>query len=123
MFRETQLSISSDPLVDSETDELLDIRAILEACTELPAAVAGADFTCVDERVIDVEILETLAGESAYVTGSSDWLDRRKRRKNALSQYIDQVLVCVFIRLPGIHYTIEIDPKLARVAHCEWQEI
>lgn len=103
-------------------DEPLDIRAILASCKILPAVVAKATFTSVIERVVDQEVLDRLTSEAARSSNSGDWLDRRKRREAALSQYLGHILVCVFIRLPGIHYTIEIDPQNERVIHCEWQK-
>ena len=32
-------------------------------------------------------------------------------------------LICVFIRLPGVIYTIEIDPGTEEVIHWEWQKM
>jgi len=46
---------------------------------------------------------------------------RRQRRKKALMPYLDQRLVCVCIRLPGVIYTIEIGPETEKVVHWEWQ--
>jgi hypothetical protein len=40
-----------------------------------------------------------------------------------LSQYLDKTLICIYIRLPGVHYTIEIDPKMNRVIYWEWQSV
>lgn len=114
---------SGEPLTDGGVDELLNVRAILEACETLPAAVAGAEVSSVIERVVDRTLLDTLTGESANSNDSPDWPDRKKRRDKVLTRYLGRILVCVFIRLPGIHYTIEIDPELERVVHCEWQEI
>lgn len=34
---------------------------------------------------------------------------------------LDRQLVCVFFRLPGCHYTFEIDPESNTVVHWEWQ--
>jgi len=96
---------------------------MLSACPGLPAVVASADFSFVSERVIDNGVLEELCGDSAYPSGTDDWLDRQKRRKKALSPYLDKPLTCVFIRLPGVHYTIEIDPELERVIYWEWQPV
>ena len=88
----------------------------------LPAVVAEARFTSVVERVVDQGLLDALTLDSACSDRANDWHGRSKRREDALSRYLGQVLICVFIRLPGVHYTIEIDPEIARVVHCEWQE-
>ena len=113
----------SDPLADAADCAQLDIRAILKACAELPPAVISAEYTYIKERIVDRDLLESLTGESAFPTGTSDWPNRRKRRRQALSRYLDKLLICVFIRLPGVHYTIEIDPEIDRVIHWEWQPI
>jgi hypothetical protein len=123
MFNQPQSSVLAERLNDEGVDEPLDIRAILETCKFLPTVVAQARLTSVVERVVDQELLGSLTSDSACPDNTSDWHGRRKRREAALSRYLGQALICVFIRLPGIHYTIEIDPEVGRIIHCEWQEI
>ena len=62
-------------------------------------------------------------GDSAYPSGKSDWLHRRKRCRKALSPYLDQRLTCVLIGLPGGHYTIESDAQLERAIYWDWHPI
>lgn len=121
MFESGSSSASLEPGGDRPESGSVDIRAILGACTELPPIVANVEFTRVDARIVDDELLEQLSGESAVSSGTPDWSDRQKRRKSALSRYLDKTLICIFIRLPGIHYTVEIDPETERVIHWEWQ--
>lgn len=123
MLEQTQSLALVERTGNVPADEPLDIRAILASCKILPSVVAEATFTSVVERVVDRGVLDRLTSEAACSSNSGDWLDRRKRREAALSQYLGHVLVCVFIRLPGIHYTIEIDPQKLRVIHCESQDI
>lgn len=123
MFKQPQSSIFVERLNDEGVDGQLDIRAILESCKFLPAVVAQANLTSVVERIVDQRLLDALTSESACPDSGSDWNGRSKRREEALSRYLGSVLICVFIRLPGVHYTIEIDPEIGRVVHCEWQEV
>ena len=121
MLKEQRSATLSEDFSDFLVIEPLDIRAIIQGCIELPADVASAEFTCVDERIIDQRLLSFLISESASQGSDADWVVRQRRRKEALSPYLDRVLICVFILLPGIHYTIEVDPELERVVHWEWQ--
>lgn len=123
MFEQTQSSVLINWLNHEEVDEPLDIRAILETCKFLPTVVTQASLTMVVERLVDQELLSSLTSDVSCPNSSSEWDGRRERREAALSRYLGQVLICVFIRLPGIHYTIEIDPQKRSVIHCEWQEI
>lgn len=102
--------------------EPLDIRGILQECAGLPSDVANAELTSVTERVLNQPLLANLLDPFTANTDDPDWDDRRCRRKGALTPYVGSVLLCVFIRLPGVHYTIEIDPELERVVYWEWQE-
>tara|TARA_R110002096_G_scaffold166322_4_gene335559 strand:- start:592 stop:963 length:372 start_codon:yes stop_codon:yes gene_type:complete len=123
MFKQPQSSVLVERHIDEGVDEPLDIRTILETCKFLPTVVAQARLTSVVERLVDQGLLDALTSDSACSNSASDWHGRSKRREEALSRYLGQVLICVFIRLPGVHYTIEIDPEVRRVIHCEWQEI
>jgi len=97
------------------------LRSIIRACTDIPRQVREAQFTRVDERVIDASLLRILAEH--YVPGVNDNAQaaKRGRRAAALSPYLGKVLVCVLIVLPGVRYTIEIDMDEERVVHWEWQ--
>ena len=122
MFKEQRSATPSKDNSQWHASETLDIRAIIQECRELPPDVTRAESTRVDERVIDLRLLSFLVGQSAPERRDPGWLDRQSCRKDALSPYLGRVLICVFIRLPGIHYTIEVDPELQRVGHWEWQD-
>ena len=121
MLKERQCTASSEELADLFAGEPLDIRGIIRACIELPPDVSSAEFTRVDERVLDQRLLSFLASESVAESDEADRVVRQQCRNGALSPYLGRILICVFIRLPGVHYTIEIDPELERVVHWEWQ--
>ena len=92
---------------DSFASETLDIRGIIRECIELPPDVSSAEFTRVDERLLDRQLLSFLASESAAEIDEADRVVRQQCREGALSPYLGKILICVFIRLPGVHYTIE----------------
>ncbi len=122
MFKEQRSATPSEDNSQWYASETLDIQAIIQECRELPPDVTRAELTRIDERIIDRRLLSFLVGQSAPEHHESGWLVRQRCRKDALSPYLGRVLICVFIRLPGIHYTIEVDPELQRVVHWEWQD-
>ena len=121
MLKEQQFAKSSEDVSELLANEPLDIRHIINECLDLPSDVSSAEFTRVDERLLDQRLLSILASESAEESDDADPTVRHQCREQALSPYLDKFLICVFIRLPGVHYTIEIDPELERVVHWEWQ--
>ena len=121
MLKEQQSAAPSEDFADSLAVEGLDIRGIIQTCTELPPDVTNAEFTRVDERLLDQRSLSLLVSEPVQKGNDDGWELRQQGRIDALSPYLDRILICVFIRLPGIHYTIEIDPESERVVHWEWQ--
>jgi hypothetical protein len=122
MFKEQRSATPSEDNSQWHASETLDIRAIIQECSELPPDVTRAELTRVDERIIDRRLLSFLASQSAPEHHDPGSLVRQSFRKDVLSPYLGRVLICVFIRLPGIHYTIEVDPELQRVVHWEWQD-
>ena len=121
MLKDQRSATLSEDFSDSLESEPLDIRAIIQKCVELPADVTSSELTCVVERILDQRLFSFLISESASQSNDANWVVRQRRRKEALSPYLDKVLICVFVHLPGIHYTIEVDPELERVVHWEWQ--
>ncbi len=121
MLRERQFTASPEDVTDSFAGESLDIRGIIRECIELPPDVSSAEFTRVDERLLDQQLLSFLASESVAESDEAKRVVRQRCRKGARSPYLDKILICVFIRLPGVHYTIEIDPESECVVHWEWQ--
>ena len=120
MLNEQRLATLSERFSDLPVSGTLDIRTIIKECIEIPTDVASAEFTSVNERVIDQRLLSILLSQSASERHDSDWVVRQRCRKSRLSRYLGEVLICVFIRLPGVQYTIEVDPELKRIVHWEW---
>lgn len=102
--------------------ERFDPREVIKSCAELPFEVRKAKFMQVEERLIDECLLVRLTNQLSLESNATDWVDRFQSRQDALSPYLGSILTCVFIRLPGVHYTIEIDPITRAVVHWEWQQ-
>ena len=108
----------SDPCIESSECEL---RTVIRRFDELPKAVRLSKFTRVDERRLNHELITALLAQAAPPNCQSDWEARLQEREKSLVPHQDKVLYCVFIRLPGAHYTIEVDLETSAVVHWEWQ--
>ena len=99
------------------------LRALIIRCTDIPAEISEAKFARVDERKIDESLLRLLTERFESESDDEAMATARKRRFEALSPYLDRNLICVLILLPGVRYTIEIDPVDDRIVHWEWQAV
>ena len=108
------------PSYVGEIDELA-LRNIINLIRELPSAVPQEPFAYVDRRVLSTSILESLTTQRKTQGSDADWAQTLQRRSTNLMPFIGQYLICVLIRLPGVHYTIEVEPCESRVVHWEWQ--
>ncbi len=93
----------------------------VRAFNELPEFVRHAKFRQVNERILDAKLFKTLVSQRPFGSPEEDWADRLQRRYDALHPYIGKKLACVFVRLPGVHYTIEVDVESCEVVYWEWQ--
>jgi hypothetical protein len=123
MFRELQPDNYADGNLAFDDNRTLDLRSIVEKSTDLPAEVLNADFSHIHDRILDQKIISSLIKPPTSKTEPGDWSKRYHYRKEALMPYLDQRLICVCIRLPGVVYTIEIDPGAEEVIHWEWQSV
>lgn len=73
------------------------------------------------ERLLDSDLFNNIVSQPRNPAADKDWADRLQRRRDTLRPHIGKVLSCVFIRLPGVHYTIEVDVATKDVVHWEWQ--
>ncbi len=101
--------------------EPFDPREVIRSCSELPFEVRTAKFTQLEEHLIDECLLVRLTSQSSLDDDAIDLVERFQSRQDSLVPYLGSTLTCVFIRLPGVHYTIEIDPITMMVVHWEWQ--
>ncbi len=103
-----------------QTFQDVTIRQLMRQCPDLPAAVSDAAFTVRVERVMSASLLEMLTTQSVPDSYQGDWPERLSRRRRALTPYLNRPLICVFVRLPGAHYTLEIDASQPLIVHWEW---
>ena len=123
LFKELRQENYSNGNLAFEEDRTSDLRSIVEESINLPTAVLDADFSHVHERILDQKTISDLIKPSTLGNETGDWSKRCRRRKEALMPYLDQRLICVCIRLPGVVHTIEIDPEAEQVIHWEWQSV
>ena len=99
-----------------------DLRDIILRFEELPVAIRQARFTRVEGRVLDQELMKVLNSQSQLPNCKGDWALRLRKRRESLLPNLGKLAFCIFIRVPGVHYTVEIDPEAKTVIHWEWQE-
>ena len=123
MFRELRRDNYSDGNLAFDENRTFDLRSIVKESIDLPAEVLSADFSHIHDRMLDQKIISGLINPSTSEIETGDWSKRCHDRKEALMPYLDKRLICVCIQLPGVVYTIEIDPGAEVVIHWEWQSM
>ncbi len=123
MFKELDKDNHFDGDSALDEDRTLPLRSILKESINLPAQVLGVKFSYVHDRILDQKIFSELITPANSEPETDNRSKRCHNRKQALMPYVDQRLVCVCIRLPGVVYTIEIDPGAEKVIHWEWQSV
>ncbi len=114
--------LSADEPVHRSGDEGTNSPAeAVRAFEELPDIVRHVKFREVNERILDAKLFETIVSQRPIRDDETDWPDRLKRRHEALHPHIGKKLACAFVRLPGVHYTIEVDVESCKVVYWEWQ--
>ncbi len=102
-------------------DEVFDLHAVIRSCEDLPEVIRTATgFTRVDSRFLDRSLYTDLISQQAPKDIVEGWSMRIWQREKALLPYIGKFLMCVFVRLPGVQYTIEVSPDEQTVVHWEW---
>ena len=99
------------------------LRQIILETSKIPEAVAVSEFTRVDERVFDEALFRILTDRHPGASISATSPRVVERRADALYPYIGRTLACILISLPGVRYTVEIDPVEKRVVHWEWHPV
>ena len=116
----------SQPINDAESawsqEPILDVVDVLTRCSWLPEEIRTAAPSRVFERRLDSDEYRRITTMATHDPVCVDTGKILAARKKALSPFVESQLVCVFIRLPGGHYTIEIEPISEKVVHWEWQE-
>lgn len=99
------------------------LREIILTTSKIPEAVAISEFTRVDERTFDEALFRILTDRHPGASISATSPRIVERRADALYPYIGRTLTCILISLPGVRYTVEIDPLEKRVVHWEWHPV
>ena len=98
-----------------------ELKEIVLRVPGLPAVVRGAEILLRQDRILDRQLFDTLTSQPNPGAETEGWKARLDLRKKNLFPHMDRLLVCVFFRLPGCHYTFEIDPESNTVVHWEGQ--
>lgn len=113
------------PEIDGEaasaTSQTGKLRALIRQCPEIPEPVTRARIAFVKERLIDESVVRGITEHFGPGAPDEAQASRLARRREAISPYLGRRLVCVLITLPGVRYTIEIDPSDERIVHWECQ--
>ena len=119
MLRETSRYDGDD--LDRRSEEVDEeyLRSIMAASVKLPPTVIAASFSKIYDRILDDQIIAAVTDPTSYAQEDAD--ERCRQRRKALIPYGGKRLICVTISLPGIFYTVEIDPCLRKVIHWECQ--
>ena len=107
----------------SHDEEGFDCAAVIAAFEELPEEVRGARIARVEGRLLDRTLFSHLISQPAPSTKEVGWSSRILRREESLLPHVGKVLFCALIRLPGVQYTVEVDPLAKTVVHWEWQSV
>jgi len=97
------------------------LRKILESDARIPASVRNASFSRCQERVLEEHELHELLAQEPPKGAAEDWLGRLQRRSEALTPFIGHRLCCVFIQLPGTHFTAEISAIAGKLVYWEFE--
>lgn len=117
------LDREKDTNTGAETPQIQEaaLRSTIASISQLPADVSSTSQLHISDRILDKELYQSLLGQRKTFGADGEWTERLKRRRKNLTQFVGHRLVCVLIRLPGVHYTVEINPSGMSVVHWEWQ--
>ncbi len=104
------------------TPEPFAISSILLS-SDLPKEVRAARISHVRERLIDDAEISRLTEIGHSGSDDPELANRLRVRREALTSCLGSTLICLFIRLPGVGYTVEIDPMNEAIVHWEWQRV
>ena len=120
-FGPEPVSLSAWSAPDAGDDSVFDCIEVIRAFGELPDDVRNAPVARIDGRLLDRRLLAQLISQPPPPNSEVGWSDRILKREESLMPHLGRVLFCALIRLPGVQYTVEIDPVSKAVVHWEWQ--
>ena len=104
-------------------DELFDCRNVIREFDQLPECVRKAEISRIDGRPLNRRLFTQLISQSPPPNSEAGWSSRILKREESLFPYLGKILFCALIRLPGVQYTVEVDPVARAVVHWEWQSV
>lgn len=104
-----------------DSDEQFSIETVL-LCSDLPRLVRTARISRIYDRLVDANEISRLTDTRLLSGDKPGQADTLMIRRKALRRYLGSFLTCVYIRLPGCAYTVEIDPDSRTVVHWECQQ-
>lgn len=107
----------------SDDDGVFDCLDVIRQFGELPVEVRAAPITRIDGRLLDRGVFAELISQPPPPTGEVGWSSRILKREESLLPHLGKILFCVLIRLPGVQYTMEVDPAARTIVHWEWQPL
>ena len=90
--------------------------------SNLPQFVKTSPIFQLFERLMDANEVLRLTELGLHEKDNAERIERLRIRRVALRKHQGSTLTCVLIRLPGILYTIEIDPVNWSIVHWESQQ-
>ena len=102
---------------DSPEIDLEDLRSFLATCRTLPSLAIVAGSPKIFDRILDDRSFAAVTDFTSCPQQDAD--ARCELRKRILAPYVGQRLICVLINLPGVTYTVEVDPVQGKVVHWE----
>ena len=91
--------------------------------SNLPQFVKTLPISQMFERFMDANEILRLTELGFNEKDNAECIEKLRIRREALRKHLGSTLTCVLIRLPGVLYTIEIDPVNWSIVHWELQQV
>ncbi len=91
--------------------------------SNLPQFVKTLPISQMFERFMDANEILRLTELGFNEKDNAECIEKLRIRREALRKHHGSTLTCVLIRLPGVLYTIEIDPVNWSIVHWELQQV
>ena len=117
---EGSAALKADFVGKNELADSFSIESVLRN-SNLPQFIKISPIPQLFERLIDANEISRLTELGPNGKDNAERIERHSIRREALNKYLGSTLTCVLVRLPGVLYTIEIDPINCSISHGEWQ--
>ena len=106
----------------NELADSFSIESVLRN-SNLPQFIKISPISQLFEHLIDASEISRLTELGPNEKDNAERIERLRIRREALKKYQGSSLICALIRLPGVLYTIEIDPVNWSIVHWESQQV